>query len=276
MYTSPDEARSDLFLAAGVFVIGPIVLGTVLNVVPVGRIPGVDVVLQLAWPLLFTLLVPWLLMRYRREDLAAYGVRPGAGGVVTGLLVAAPLALAASVPAFLGGGVGVPPLLRADSPLVIATQLLRWAGLAGLAVYVTVKARDAFRADYRTVPEVVVQIGRVLAIVAAVASVLLLAPFGLRVFVFLVPAGAAASVLVALRMLRGPSSTSRAVLLTPVIVLALDARPVLGDAATLVLLVWRGAVLGAVGLAIAALLEGRRSALPAVGIALVLGALSGL
>jgi hypothetical protein len=276
MYTSPDEARSDLFLAAGVFVIGPIVLGTLLNVVPVGRIPGVEAILQLVWPLLFTLLVPWLLMRYRREGLASYGLRPGAGGLVTGLLVAAPLALAATAPAFLGGGVGVPPVLRPDAPLAIVAQLLRWLGLAGLAVYVTVKARDAFRADYRTIPEVVTQIGRVLAIVAAVASVLLLAPFGPRVFVFLVPLGAAATVLITLRTLRGPSSTSRAVLLTPVIVLALDARPVLGDAATLVLLVWRGAILGAVGLAIAALLEGKRSALPALGVALALGTLSGL
>src|SRR5690606_6192744 len=58
MYTSPDEARSDLFLAGAVYVFGGIVIALLLDILPLQRIPGVDIGLALVLPIVTTALVP--------------------------------------------------------------------------------------------------------------------------------------------------------------------------------------------------------------------------
>jgi hypothetical protein len=280
MYTSPDEARSDLFLAGAVYLFGPVILQVLLQIVPLTRIGIVDTVLGVVQPLLFTLVVPVLLIRYRRESLAMYGLGPGSRGLLVGVLVAAPVALAVLATAVLGGRLLVPPTLTADPLLALLRALPRlasWFGLAGLAVYGTVKARDAFRSDVRPIRAVTLEIGRILAIIAGVATLLLFAVLGLHLELLLVPAGAAGVVYAALRAQRGPSGgASRATLLTPAVLLAIGPFTLFAGALDFVFSVWLASIVAAIGLALGILQETRRSALPAIGLAVTVALLTGL
>jgi hypothetical protein len=279
MYTSPDEARSDLFLAGAVYLFGPVILQILLGIVPLMRIGAVATFLSVVQPLLFTLVVPILLIRYRREPMSMYGLGPGSRGLLTGVLVAAPIAVAVLAVSLLGGRLLVPPTLTTEPAMALLRSLPRlatWLGLAGLAVYGTVKARDAFRSDSRTIPDVTYEIGKILAIVAGVATLLLFAVLGLQLELLLVPAGAAGVVLVALRLQRGPAVTSRATLLTPAVLLALGPFALFSGALEFVFNVWLASVVAAIGLAIGVLQESRRSALPAIGLAVVVALLTGL
>lgn len=282
MYTSPDDARSDLFLAGGVFLLGPIVLGLLFEIIPLGRIPLLGTVIALAFPLLTTVLVPLLLIRYRGESLRDYGLGGlHSSSLLTGLLVAAPIGVAS----VLTGVLEAQPLLdtapillwREGVALGVIVRFLSWLGVSLFAVYAMVKARDAFSSQYGTVRQEGERIGRVLGIVALVATVLLLViQFALRWV--LLPLGVAAAVLLALRGLRGPSATSRATMLTPVLVFGLASFSFgllfAGDA--LVPGVWMAAMCAAVGLIVGVLQETRRSASAAIGVALVVAGFSTL
>ncbi len=67
MYTSTEDARSDLFLSGAVFLFGGIIVQAVLRIIPLDRIPGLGAVLAVVLPLVTTVLVPYLLIRYRKE-----------------------------------------------------------------------------------------------------------------------------------------------------------------------------------------------------------------
>jgi hypothetical protein len=279
-YTTPDEARSDLFLSGAVFLFGPLILGLVFDTLRISSVPVVNDVLQVLLPLLTTLLVPYLLIRYRKETIGEY-TRPGGGeNVVFGLLMAAPIVLASLLPFVLEPTVlprAVPVLLvtQAEGALLVVQRLALWVGLVGLAVYATVKARDAFRLDPKTLREAVIEIGRVLAIVAAVAAVLLLVTgAGSPLELFLPPLGVAASVWLGLRRLRGPSSTSRSVLLTPTVLLALGVFTLSFNALAFVQGAYNAALFGGVGLLVGLCMEGRRSGTAALVLALAIALLS--
>ncbi|HEV2088587.1 MAG TPA: hypothetical protein VGR21_09770 [Cryptosporangiaceae bacterium] len=288
MYTSPDEARSDLFLAGAVFLVGPVLLRILLGIFPLSRIPGFDALIALALPLMTTILVPWLLIRYRKERLADYGLG-GTSSFVLGLVLAAPIAAAGVLAALASGG----PLL--ELPLVAAImtgswlaflgRLLYWAGLVGLAVYMTVKARDAFRGDPAYLRSATVEIGRILALVAGVATVLLLVTVvfsaGGSVLaavarLLLLPLGVAAAVLLSTQRLRRTTLTKRSTLLTPVVLFAIGPFALSLNALSFVAGLWQAALLAGVGLVIGALLEARRSALGPVGVGLALALMTGL
>jgi hypothetical protein len=290
MYTSTEEARSDLFLAGAVYVFGPLVINLLLRIVPLGRVPVLGIAIILALPLATTVLVPVLLIRYRREPLSMYGLGADGSGAVLGLTVAAPLVLAAIAAGLLRtGGPYEPPVVVTDlrDALGLVERLFAWLGLAGLAVYGTVKARDAFHSDARSPREVVPRIGRVLLIVAAVATLLLLLaawPFDVRTIaaLVLVPVGAAGAVFVVWSGLRGPLVTTRATLVTPTVLVAL--RPLLQVGllgalfvpAQFTNAVWVASWYAAVGLAIGLLQESRRSAVPALMLATALALLTPL
>jgi hypothetical protein len=294
MYTSTEDAKSDLFLSGAVYVIGPAVIEILRETLRLDRVPGVPLLLAILAPIATTALVPILLMRYRNESFGQYGY--GAGlppNFGIGLLLASPIIIAGLLGATLAGdplaGIGIGEIIRTGaapaSLLGLLIRLLSWLGLGFLAAYATVKARDAFRSDFRTVRDETIGLGKVLAAVAAVAVslALLLLPqqlggsSGLSLMpLLLLPVGVAGSVVLLLRTLRGPSATSRAIMLTPVVLLAVGQIDFSFDIASLALSVWRAAMYAAVGLIIGALQESRRSALAGLGLTLAIAVLSRL
>jgi len=291
MYTSTEDARSDLFLSGAVYVIGPAVFEIVRNLLPLDAIPGATTLLELVIPVATTALVPYLLMRYRGESFGQYGY--GAGlppNFGVGLLMALPIAVASVLAGLVVAGdplagLGIMALL-VGQPLAFLSRLLSWVGLGFLAVYATVKARDAFRSDYRTVREETIAIGRILAMVAAagVSIALLFTPpdtvelagAGLFAAIVLPPLGVAGSVGLLFPLLRGPSATSRATMLTPVVLLALGPFQLSFSLSNMALSVSLAAAYAGVGLVIAALQESRRSAVAILGLMLAVAVLSTL
>jgi hypothetical protein len=238
-------------------------------------------------PLLTTALVPVLLMRYRKERSADYGVGGQRGsGLRTGVLLGLPVVVGAVLGAAARGGVlpsTVPALVLDGSQWVgFVANITTWVGLTILAIYATVKARDAFRADIRTLPDGVTEIARILGIVGAISTALLIVGAATNALqldpftVVLVPLGAAASVLLLLRRFLPNSTTTRATLLTPAVLLAL--RPfnpfaLFFSAGNFVLSIWSAALLATIGLLMAATFEPRRSAWPAIGLGAILALL---
>lgn len=292
MYTSTEDARSDLFLSGAVYVIGPAVFQIVRNLLRLDLVPGVTPLLGLVIPVATTALVPYLLMRYRGESFGQYGY--GAGlppNFGVGLLMALPIVAASVVTGLVvsGGdplaGVGLTALLVGE-PLAFVARLLSWVGLGFLAVYATVKAREAFRSDYRTVREESLSVGRILGMVAVAAvsiALLFTRPgvegldgWALFAAIVLPPLGVAGSVGLLFPLLRGPSATSRATMLTPVVLLALGPFQLSFSLTGIALSVSRAAAYAGVGLVVAALLESRRSAVTILGLTLAIALLSTL
>ncbi len=291
MYTSPDEARSDLFLAGAVFLFGPLLLGVVLDLLPLDGIPGFGLVLAVVLPLATTLLVPWLLIRYRKERLSDYGLGVPAQTFLPGLLLAAPIVAAALLAGLLSGGdvlADVPVVAAAASGswVQLLARLVSWVGLVGLAVYMTVKARDAFRGDPMYLRTALLQIGRIVGLVAAGATVLLVVStlfnevssgsLGVIARLVLLPVAVAGAVLLATQRLRGNVLTARPTLLTPVVLLAIGPFALSLNAVSFVFGVWQAAVLAGVGLLIGSLLEARRSALGPLALGLALAVTTSL
>jgi hypothetical protein len=155
--------------------------------------------------------------------------------------------------------------------------LVGWVGTVLLAAYATVKARDAFRSDPATIRDVTVQIGRVLAIALAVAALLLVVGgTASLVPVVLLPIGALASVALALASVRGPTSATRAVLLTPTVILGLRAFNLTLDGRQFFLTLWLTGIVACIGLVIGIYQEWRNSAMAAVGVGLVVALLTNL
>jgi hypothetical protein len=278
MYTSTDEARSDLILAGAAYLFGPLLLGFLL-----GWIPFIAQPMYVLQPLLVTLLVPLLLMRYRREPRAMYGlthVSPAAVGL--GLAAAVPVVVTVWVSDLLGAGLfRVPRAFGLGPALVLAHRLALWIGLAGLAVYATVKARDAFAGSPRTLREAVRDVGRILGIVGVAATILLLLGLLARgdrpvIDLLLLPLGVAGTVVLVTRGLRGPSASQRAVLVVPLVLLALRPFLLTFDALTFVQGVWHASLLGGIGLAMAALMQSRGSAWGPLTLGFLLAVLTGL
>lgn len=274
MYVSAEDARSDLFLSGAVYLFGPLILGIVLQIIPLGSVPMIGEVLDLLVPFATTALVPLLLIRYRKEPWSTFGIGSGRSSIALGALLALPIVAAAvlSLVPFQGLGAFIP------GPFGLLVRSLRWLSLAFLAVYVTVKARDAFRSDPRYLRSAITEIGRILAIVAA-AAVGLLALSALftagspveTLRLAVVPAGVAVAVLIAYRSLGGPALTSRPTLLAPVVILALAPFRLTFDAVGLLSGIRMAAVVGGIGLVIGAVIESRRSALGVGLMALLLG-----
>jgi hypothetical protein len=285
MYTTPDEDRSDIYLSGAVYVLGPEIFTIITSGISLPR--PFDLLLSLLIVLATTVLTPFLLMRYRKERLSTFGFNGDVALVGQGLLLSLPIPLAhvlGNVLNRLGAGGGD---VLAGVRVYDAAQVGLLEGLitiisgfcvALLAIYVTVKARTAFRADPGYIRSVMFRLGRIVGIVAGVASVLLFATVTLQAgtpavgfAVFLAPLGVAATVWLIYRSVPGSLLTSRATLLTPMVVLAIGSVRLFGPAASLVSGLWVGAMLAGVALAIAALNETRRSAWAPLGLSPLLG-----
>jgi hypothetical protein len=93
VYLAPDDAKSDVILVGAVVVFGEAARGFVASLPLYPQRGLVALVLALAWMVALTGLVPVLLARYRGDRAAAFGLAGDAGGVVTGLLLAVPVAV---------------------------------------------------------------------------------------------------------------------------------------------------------------------------------------
>lgn len=288
-YTDPEEARSDLFLSGAVYIFGPQLVQGLVRLAP-GLLGGgiAGAVVAVVVPLLTTALVPVLLARYRGDTPADFGWGvDGATGIRLGLATAVPFAVAVALSPVIATllspeALPVVPatlpalLVGATDPVSVLANAATWLGLVVLAVYATVKARDAFRTDHRSVAATATEVGRVLAIAGVVATVLLLLtlrgapPAGL----VLLPIGAAAAWYLVVRSLGGPATVARAAVLAPTVLLAV--RPLFGNlfglfgnAAGFVSGVWEAALFGTVGLLIGLQLESRRTAAGALVVGVV-------
>jgi hypothetical protein len=283
-YVSFEEARSDLFLSAAVYLIGPLIVGLLPGfnrvpsiIDPSRSISVVVAVLAITLPLVYTVLVPYLLIRYRKESVRDYLPKGGGRGFAFGLLLAVPVVAAVILATFVKGDPiqeGLPFLWAAWTvgALSVAQRLTSWLGVAALVIYATVKARDAFRSDPRTLRAAAVEIARVLGILVAITTLLML----LRLTradeniadLLLWPLGIAAAFTLALTRLRGPNSTNRATLLTPVVILALPSFT-LGPSGFVEGL-YAAALLGGIGLIFGMIEESRYAAYGTLAMALVL------
>jgi hypothetical protein len=283
-YTSPEEARSDLFLSGAAYVFGGTLLGIVFGITRLDRVPGVGLALLFLIPLLTTVVVPVLLMRYRGESLRDLGLGRGEGddSFVPGVLIGLPIVAAAVAASLLASRplASALPVLNLGGPAEVTGLLLglvRWLGLLFLALYGTVKARDAFRGEPQAIDEGTIRIGRFVGIAGGVSIVLLILSYftrlqGADVLALLAyPLGVTTAVFVALRAARGAGSTTMATLLTPTILLALGPFAITFNAAALVFMIYGTALYAGLGLAVGVLVERTRRGAGVLALALVLG-----
>lgn len=293
MYTSTQDARSDLFLAAGVFLFGGVIIQAVLGLVPLDRIPVLGTVLVILLPLVTTLLVPFLLIRYRKEPWSHYGLArftPATFGL--GVALAVPLAIAGVVVALVAGvtpRIAVPLAAltgTTNGVEVVIARLVRWVGYTLLAVYGTVKARDAFNGTHQSIGDAARQIALVLGGAAGVAGVLLilsmaarggLSSDGMAIVAerVLTALGVATAVVVVLGSLSRGGSTTRPTLVTPAVLMGMVLiRGLRFDAVSLVTSVYFVGLLALLGLVVGVLQESRNTAWGAVGLGIGIATLT--
>lgn len=276
MYTSPDEDRSDLFLAAAAFVLGPQILGIVLGWLPLPGVasPAIGLLLVLAT----TVLVPLLLIRYRKQRWGEFGFDGPVSAAGWGAVASIPVVVAYVVSSLIRGGGPLPVGFIGDGSVgavfdVVIRIVLGMATMV-LVIYVVVKARTSFRTDPGYIRPTMLYLAKFTAISAAVATVLLLLTIltsGVEaraiVEVLLPPLGIAASGWLVYRKVRGSQLTSRMILLVPMILLAIGAFTLFGQAAAIVIGLWQATMLAGIGLLAAVLLESSRSAWAPLGFA---------
>ena len=288
MYTTAEEDRSDLYLAAAVYVLGPTILDILLEFLPRSVMDRAGLVLRVLVTVATTVLVPFLLIRYRKERLSSFGADGSMAAFAYGLLLALPVAVAYVAAGFAAGLNGTlrVPVVEAVTEGSFGMLLLRVVAglcLVLLGVYTTVKARTAFRADPGYLRPIAVRVGRYVAIAGAIASVLLFVSFVMQdasareaLEFIVVPLGVAAAAFLVYRGLRDSQLSSQPVLLTPMVVLAISSLVILGGAFNFVFGIWRGAMLAALGLVVGALMESRRSAMGPLGLGVGLSLLTPL
>ena len=288
MYTSPDDDRSDLYLAGAVYVLGPTVLNILLDTLPDSLIAPVARPLGLVVTVATTVLVPFLLIRYRKQRFSEFGFdgsTPAFGwGLVTAVPVAAAYVIAGTVAT--GTPLGVAPVnttIIAGAYVDLVLHVISVLCVVLLAVYTTVKARTAFRADRGYLRATALELVRYVAIAAAAATGLLVltilvqgGSLAAAVEVLVVPLGVAGAVYLALRGIRNAQISSRPILLTPMVIMAIGSILIFGSALNFVSGIWRGAMLAGLGLVIGILMESRRSAWGPVGLGVGLALLTPL
>jgi hypothetical protein len=293
MYAGRDEARSDLLLSAAAYLFGPLFVGLLLSFVPLLRVPVLGEVLLITLPLVFTVLVPALLIRYRRESLSDYGFGDGPDpSVLVGLLAGMPIVVAgllaalaryadpaAALPMFPTGRFGL--ALAGASPLLITLErVARWVGIALLALYVSIKARDAFGSSPADTREVVRKIGLVVGVAGGATTVVMLLALlgafdaGRAVAVLLGPAGVGGAVLIAARRLGVQGSTVMPAFVVPVVILAIGPFRFTFQAVSFLNGLYGAALYAGIGLVVALLVDRTRRGLGVVMLGLVIATLS--
>jgi hypothetical protein len=274
MYLSADDARSDFFLAAAVYVIGPTLVSLLLRFVPDGATTGVaGVAVSIVTTVLVTAAMPLFLLRYREGSFAPLRTG-GARGLGTGAAIGA-VALVAVALAEVLGGADLPVLVDLLTPGIVLLVVVRWASLAVLAIFLHVRAEHAFRPVSEHQQTLVRRAGIAVTATLGVSALLLVLSGGLPVWSLLAVAGIAAAYPVAERLLPPSGVGERWWVWAPPITLALGPLDLFGflrGGAGFLLSAQQAAVAALVGLVALMGLHARRGAAVAWGFA---GALAG-
>lgn len=267
MYLSADDARSDFFLAAALYVIGPSLFALLADGAPglFGTVAGLWF-LGVAVPFLTSAAMPLYLMRYREEPLSALWAG-GVGSLGSGVLIAAPLLLGVAAGEVIAGG--RPALLGEVGALVLASVIVRWASLAVLAVFLFRRAEYAFRPISETQARLVRQAGIAAAATVGVSTVLLLLD-SRPAAALLAAAGLAATYPLAERLLPQKGMGERWWVWAPVITLALGPLEIFAlffGATSFLSSAQQAAGVAMFGLVVVMALHARRGALLAFGLA---------
>ncbi len=165
MYIEPDDAKTDVILAAAVAVIGPSVVGFVSRLPLVPRTGVLGVLVGFVFVLAITALVPILLAKHRGDGMEAFGLRVSGGSLAavgtssattSGLLMIFPVAVAgagtvlvlggsASAAVFgrIGMAIGSVPDLVAIGLTALRLAVLSVATIV-LTGFLSVRSRDGF------------------------------------------------------------------------------------------------------------------------------------
>jgi hypothetical protein len=270
VYLAADDARSDFFLAAAVYVIGPSIVALLLRAVPqVTAVPVLGVVLLLALPFLLTAAMPLFLLRYREGSFAALRTG-GTAGLLLGATCGAVVAAGVAAAELLAGG--DPVAVAGEALLVGAVAAVTWLSLAVLAVFLHRRAEYAFRPVSEHQSTLVRQAAAACLGTAAVATLLLVLagqpPSALLVVLGLVGAFALAE-----RRLPQQGLGERWWVWAPVVALAIGPLQLLaaffGAAEGFLVSAQQAAAVGLFGLLVVMGLHARRGARPAFGLALL-------
>ena len=284
VYLAPDDAKTDVILAAAAAVLGVTLRGFVITL-PLYPRPGlVAAVLDLGWIVVVTALVPVLLVRHRRDGASGLGF--GDAGIGTGLLLAVPAVVVGLGAQLLAGAEPLTALLgrlaapatatlTVDLAVGLARVVLFSAGALVLYGFLASRAREGFPRS----PDVLltralrlaglgaVGLAAVTGLVRALTQLSAVA-FGL---VLLNVAGLAAVLLLADRLVPAGLTMPRTVVITPLLVLVVANIFATGGLfrGDLVSAVY-GAALGAgLVLPVAALAQTRAGIAPAVPLVVV-------
>ena len=286
MYYSSEEKRSDLFLAGAVYVIGPIIGDFLLRWIPLGGVPVLGLVITFVLTIAYTVLVPFLLVRYRKQPWSEFGFTAPAKTLLTGLLVGVPVAVAGLAAGFATSGElsGTSPALTGillGQPLQVILRLVRVFGLTLLAVYCTVLAREAFRGEPAYLRSAATHVGKFVAIAAAAATLLLLASLatgdatpGSLLTLIIQPLGVAGAVALAIRLGRASRITTKPTLATPMVLFAIGSFTIFASPQQIVVGIWSAALLAGLGLVVGLMTESERSVWGPLGFAVILGLLT--
>ncbi|WP_370323856.1 hypothetical protein [Euzebya sp.] len=268
MYLSAEDARSDFFLAAALYVIGPALVNLLVEALPTLFANTV-----MSWVLILIVNgvliagMPLFLMRYRGEALSGL-LTGGVGALALGFGIAAVFAGAVAVGEVVGGG-RVDLLVEVIPARAVVGFLLRWASLAVLAIFLVRRAEYAFRPISELQPTLVRQAGIACVGTGVVATVLLLLT-GTSVASLIPAAGLAGMFALASQQLPQAGMGERWWVFAPVITLALGPLEIfsfLFAGQNFLLSAQQAAVVALFGLVVVMALHARRGGLVAVGMA---------
>jgi len=288
VYIEPDDAKTDVILAAAVAVIGPSLVGLVSQLPLVPRTGVLGVLVGFVFVLATTALAPILLARHRGDRREAFGLRSSGGSLSAvgtasattgGLLMIVPVAVAGAGTVLLLGGsasaavlgrvgmaIGTVPDLVAIGLTALRLVVLSVATLV-LTGFLSVRSRDGFpRSPDTPLVELVrtfglgavgvaLVTGLIRAVTGGSASVLALNVLALVAVLLLVDRFVPAGITV-------PRTTIATPLLIVVIVQTFSAGGILGGG--LLLGLHRGSLAAGVVIAVAAAATTRRGTLLAV------------
>lgn len=237
MYISPEDARSDVILAAATTVFGGLLV-RLLTGLP--GYPGSGIIVALldaVWVFALTGLVPLLLARYRGDGIAAFGLDRSRASWRSGLLIAVPIAVVGVLTTATVGQMPYAALLGRFARVVsgpgvgLGGLLVEAAALVSLSVgslflvgFLTTRGRDAFRSTDVSLTELVRTFGMGAALVALAAGTFRLIGGGsflaTLLGVLLPVLGLAAMVLLTDRLVASAMHTARTAVVTPVVVVA--------------------------------------------------------
>jgi hypothetical protein len=184
VYISPDDAKTDVILAAAVTVLGLTLRGFLGSLPLYPRSGLAAAVLDLIWIVALTLAVPILLARYRQDGADAFGFSGTGRAIGSGFLLAVPVLLAGVGLQALVFGMSPSPIfgrlagpLAAASPAGLGLSLGRVAllslGTLVLVGFLAVRSREGFpRSPDTSLTQLVRTIGLGAVGVAAVGGLL--------------------------------------------------------------------------------------------------------